>query len=76
MPPPFARPELLATPDWLAENLSRPGIRIVDCRWRVDGTARQRYNVAHIPGAVFLDVEAIAAAGLKNVEFSRTIFSR
>ncbi|CAN5574211.1 MAG: sulfurtransferase [Chloroflexi bacterium] len=55
MPATFARPELLASPDWLAENLSRPGVRIVDCRWRVDGTARKRFATAHIPGAVFLD---------------------
>ena len=55
MPATFARPELLASPDWLAENLSRPGIRIVDCRWRIDGSARQVYAEGHIPGAVFLD---------------------
>jgi thiosulfate/3-mercaptopyruvate sulfurtransferase len=55
MPPTFARPELLASPDWLAENLGKPGIRIVDCRWRVDGTARQHFATAHVPGAIFLD---------------------
>jgi thiosulfate/3-mercaptopyruvate sulfurtransferase len=55
VPPAFARPELLATPDWLAENHSREGIRVVDCRWRVDGSAPRRFAEAHIPGAVFLD---------------------
>jgi thiosulfate/3-mercaptopyruvate sulfurtransferase len=55
MPSTFARPELLASPDWLAENLGKPGLRILDCRWRVDGTARQHYAASHIPGAVFLD---------------------
>jgi len=55
VPAAFARPELLAGPDWVAENLSRPGVRIVDVRWRVDGTSRQRFASAHIPGAVFLD---------------------
>lgn len=55
MPSTFARPELLASPDWLAENLGKPGVRIVDCRWRVDGSARQHYAAAHIPGAIFLD---------------------
>jgi thiosulfate/3-mercaptopyruvate sulfurtransferase len=55
VPATFARPELLASPDWLAENLSRPGIRVVDCRWRVDGSAPRVYAEAHIPGAVFLD---------------------
>src|SRR3970282_886353 len=55
MPATFARPELLASPDWLAEHLSRPGIRVVDCRYRVDGTGRQVHAAGHIPGAVHLD---------------------
>ncbi|MGH2407349.1 MAG: sulfurtransferase [Candidatus Limnocylindrales bacterium] len=55
MPAAFARPELLASPDQLSENLSRPGVRVVDCRYRVDGTGRQLHASAHIPGAVFLD---------------------
>ena len=55
MPATFARPELLASPDWLAENLSRPGVRVADCRWRVDGSAHRLYAEGHIPGAVFLD---------------------
>jgi thiosulfate/3-mercaptopyruvate sulfurtransferase len=50
-----ARPELLATADWLAENVSRPGLRIVDCRWRPDGTAKRVFAAGHIPGAVHLD---------------------
>jgi thiosulfate/3-mercaptopyruvate sulfurtransferase len=55
VPGTFARPELLASPDWLAENLSRSGVRVIDCRWRVDGSAPRLHAEAHIPGAVFLD---------------------
>jgi thiosulfate/3-mercaptopyruvate sulfurtransferase len=55
MPASYARPELLASPDWLAENLGRTGIRAVDCRYRVDGSGRQLFAAGHIPGAVFLD---------------------
>lgn len=55
MPTTFARPELLASPDWLAENLTRAGLRIIDCRWRVDGTGRRHYTAGHVPGAVHLD---------------------
>jgi thiosulfate/3-mercaptopyruvate sulfurtransferase len=51
----YARPELLASPDWLAEHLGRQGVRVVDCRYRVDGTSRQLHAAAHVPGAVFLD---------------------
>lgn len=51
----FARPELLATPSWLAEELSRDGVRVVDVRWRPDGSAAQVFDAGHIPGAVPLD---------------------
>ncbi len=55
MPPAYARPELLASVDWVAENLHRAGVRLVDCRWRTDGTASEMFAAKHIPGAVFLD---------------------
>jgi len=51
----FARPELLATPDWLAENLGRPDLRILDVRWRPDTTAGIVHAAGHIPGAVHVD---------------------
>jgi thiosulfate/3-mercaptopyruvate sulfurtransferase len=54
----FPRPELLATPDWLAENLGRADLRIVDVRWRPDGTAAALYEAGHVPGSVHLDWRA------------------
>jgi thiosulfate/3-mercaptopyruvate sulfurtransferase len=51
----FARTELLATPDWLAENLGRPDLRIIDLRWRPDATGPAVYATGHIPDAVHLD---------------------
>lgn len=51
----IARPELIATTDWLAENLGRPEIRILDVRWRPDGTARGAYVAGHLPGAIHVD---------------------
>ncbi len=51
----YPRPELLATADWLAENLGRPEIRVVDVRWRPDGTGRGVHAGGHIPGASYLD---------------------
>jgi thiosulfate/3-mercaptopyruvate sulfurtransferase len=50
-----ARPELLASPDWLAENLGRPGVQILDVRWRPDGTGRSVFAGGHVPGAIHLD---------------------
>ena len=51
----FARPELLATPEWLAEQLGRPDLRILDVRWRPDGTGAAVYAAGHIPGAAHID---------------------
>ena len=60
----LARPELLVTTDWLAEQLGRPEIRILDVRWRPDGSGHAAYLAGHIPGAAYLDwrVELIEPA--------------
>jgi thiosulfate/3-mercaptopyruvate sulfurtransferase len=54
----LARPELLATTEWLSENLDRPEIRILDVRWRPDGTAAALHGGGHIPGAIHIDWRA------------------
>ncbi len=54
----LARPEILATTEWLAEQLGRPGLRILDLRWRPDGSAPAVHAVGHIPGAVLIDWRA------------------
>ena len=46
MPQGYARPELLVDTDWVAQHLSDPNVRIVDC------DNRDAYRRAHIPGAV------------------------
>lgn len=46
----YARPELLAEPDWLQQHLDDPGVRIIDC------AVLEAYRRAHIPGAVHLPV--------------------
>ncbi len=51
----YARPELLVETAWLAEHLNDPAVRIVDMRPR-------GYGDAHIPGAVWLDNNAIRIA--------------
>jgi thiosulfate/3-mercaptopyruvate sulfurtransferase len=51
----LARPEILATTEWLAEHLGRPGVRILDARWRPDGTGIEVHRAGHIPGAVHID---------------------
>jgi thiosulfate/3-mercaptopyruvate sulfurtransferase len=55
--------EPLVTTDWLAVHLSDPDIRVVDGTWHMPQTkrdARAEFEAAHIPGAVFFDIDAIA----------------
>jgi thiosulfate/3-mercaptopyruvate sulfurtransferase len=54
----FARPELLASTEWLSEELGRPDVRIVDVRWRPDGTGHSVCDAGHLPGASYLDWRA------------------
>jgi thiosulfate/3-mercaptopyruvate sulfurtransferase len=51
----YARPELLASTEWLADNMGRPELRILDVRWRPDGSAREVHARGHIPGAAHVD---------------------
>ncbi len=50
---------LLVTPDWLAANLDNPAVRVVDVRWYLMEHDRGRadYLEAHIPGAVYMDID-------------------
>jgi thiosulfate/3-mercaptopyruvate sulfurtransferase len=50
-----ARPELLASTEWLGEHLGRPEVRVLDVRWRPDGTGRTAFQAGHVPGAAWLD---------------------
>jgi thiosulfate/3-mercaptopyruvate sulfurtransferase len=52
---PLTRPELLASADWLAEHIGRPEVRVLDVRWRPDGTGRAAWQVGHVPGAAHVD---------------------
>ena len=63
---PYAHPEALVSTGWLAAHLGDPHVRIVDASFKLPGiapTARQDYDSAHIPGAVFFDIDDIAQPG-------------
>lgn len=65
----WARPELLASPEWLADQLERSDVRLLDVRWRPDGTGAGAHAAGHVPGATHLDwsadlVEAEESTGL------------
>jgi thiosulfate/3-mercaptopyruvate sulfurtransferase len=54
----------LVTTEWLANRLGDPLLRVVDVRWYLDPgrKGRDAYAAGHIPGAVFLDVDADLSA--------------
>lgn len=56
-------PKTLVSTDWLAAHLEDPDLRIIDASWHMPSTgrdARAEYETAHIPGARFFDIDAIA----------------
>jgi thiosulfate/3-mercaptopyruvate sulfurtransferase len=57
----MSAPPLVST-DWLAERLGAPRIRVIDATYFLpgQGDGHEEYRKAHIPGAVFFDVDAIA----------------
>jgi thiosulfate/3-mercaptopyruvate sulfurtransferase len=44
---------------WLRESLGDPGLRVVDCRWKLGDpeAGRAAYLAGHVPGAAFLDLD-------------------
>ena len=53
----------LVSTAWLAERLDAPDVRVIDATWLMpgsDGEARADYAAAHVPGAVFFDIDEIA----------------
>jgi thiosulfate/3-mercaptopyruvate sulfurtransferase len=57
-----ASPHLVTT-DWLAERLGQPAVAIVDGSYYLPAAQRDghtEYIAAHIPGAVFFDIEKIS----------------
>lgn len=53
----------LVSTDWLHERLGAPDIKIIDATWYLPGDERDpkaEYALAHIPGAVFFDIDEIA----------------
>jgi thiosulfate/3-mercaptopyruvate sulfurtransferase len=56
-------PPLVST-DWLAERLGDPAVRVLDASWYLPSAgrdARAEYRAGHVPGAVFMDLEAACA---------------
>jgi thiosulfate/3-mercaptopyruvate sulfurtransferase len=53
----------LVSTDWLAAHLADPDIRIADASWylpQAKRNARAEFESAHIPGAVFFDIDELS----------------
>jgi len=54
----------LVSPEWLREHIGEPNLRVVDFRWYLTGRqGRDAYLAGHIPGAVFIDLDAVTGKG-------------
>ena len=54
----------LVSPEWLHEHIGEPDLRLVDFRWYLTGRqGRDAYLGGHIPGAVFVDLDAVTGKG-------------
>jgi thiosulfate/3-mercaptopyruvate sulfurtransferase len=58
----YARPEALVSTEWLAAHLDDPHVVVLDASWFLpgQGDGHAEYVKAHIPGAAFFDIDAIA----------------
>jgi thiosulfate/3-mercaptopyruvate sulfurtransferase len=59
----YANPEALVSTEWLAEHLTDPDVRILDCTWHHASTnldGRTQYRGRHLPGSVHFDIDHIA----------------
>ena len=59
----YVHPEVLVSTDWLTKHLEAPDVRVVDASWYLPQEGRDaliEYQIGHIPGAVFFDIDEIA----------------
>ncbi len=59
----YTNPDALVTTDWLVENFDKPDIALIDASWfpkHSPRDARAEFTEAHIPGAVYFDIDDIA----------------
>jgi thiosulfate/3-mercaptopyruvate sulfurtransferase len=57
------RPDPLVSTEWLAAHLGEPDLKVVDATFylpHLRRDARAEFEQAHIPGAVFFDIDAVA----------------
>ncbi len=72
----FVNKDALVDVEWLAQHIGDTDLRIVDASWYPpfsDADAAEEYEIRHIPGALFLDLDAVSdPAGELPVSVSHT----
>jgi len=54
----------IVSPEWLHEHINDADLRVIDFRWHLLGEkGRDAYDRGHIPGAAFVDLEAVTGKG-------------
>ncbi|XP_043806204.1 thiosulfate/3-mercaptopyruvate sulfurtransferase 1, mitochondrial isoform X2 [Manihot esculenta] len=64
----FPTNEPVVSVDWLHANLREPDVKVLDASWYMPDEERnpiQEFQVAHIPGALFFDVDGISDRSTK-----------
>ncbi|KAM0893115.1 hypothetical protein ACQ4PT_025316 [Festuca glaucescens] len=59
----MAQDDPVVSAQWLQQHLGQPDIKVLDASWYMPQESRdpwQEYQVAHIPGALFFDIDGIA----------------
>ncbi|MCX5493669.1 3-mercaptopyruvate sulfurtransferase [Kaistia dalseonensis] len=74
------RADIFVSTEWLAAHLGDPSIAIVDGSWYLPTAGRNaatEYAAAHIPGAVFFDIDKVAdtTSGLPHMLPSAELFA-
>jgi len=55
--------DALVSTEWLAQHLSDPAVKILDCTWHHPSTnldGRTQYRGRHLPGSVHFDIDQVA----------------
>jgi thiosulfate/3-mercaptopyruvate sulfurtransferase len=73
--------EAVVSTEWLASHLDEPDLRVVDGSWHMPQAKRDpagEFVDAHLPGAVFFDVDGIAdrSSGLPHMLPSPEVFAK
>jgi thiosulfate/3-mercaptopyruvate sulfurtransferase len=58
----MAQDDSVVSAQWLHEHLGQPDVKVLDASWYMPVEKRdpwQEYQVAHIPGALFFDIDGI-----------------